>query len=665
MKFLTVISYIILAAAGFTAAAGQPADSTLLREVEVTAVRPEVEVIPVQTLGGDELRRLNSHNVADAMRYFAGVQIKDYGGMGGIKTINVRSMGSHHTGVVYDGVELGNAQNGQIDLGQFSLDNIAEISLHNGQRSEILQPARDFGSAGTVYMRTRRPEFAPGERFHLRATARTGSFDLINVGAVAEVRLSNRVNASVSVDGLNSSGKYKFRYRRFNRLGEVAYDTTAVRHNGDICALRSEANVYGTLTAGYWSAKLYNYSSNRGVPSAIVNNVWRRGERLRDNNSFAQASWQSSWGRFATLCNLKYSFYNTHYLNNDSRQQKVDNRYRQHEFYFSTANQWRIMAFWNVALSYDLQFNSMWADLYNFHTPQRISNLLALASSLNFSRVKFQLSGLATFVDDRVEGRAPEPTKKVVTPAACLSVNPLRSTSDLSVRAFAKQSFRMPTFNDLYYTDAGNAALKPERVTQFDCGLLYSRTRAAGMLTAARFSADAYMNLVTDKIVAYPKGQQFRWTMLNLGKVEIRGLDLSGMLTLNPVGSLFVTLRGQYTLQKAIDVTDSGSTYYRDQIPYVPLHSGSAAVSVRYGRWELNYSYVYVGERWNQHENTDANHMRPWQTSDASLAADFALGKVGLRAMVEVNNLMGRDYDVILNYPMPRRNYRLTVAVSI
>ena len=38
--------------------------------------------IPVQQLEGEELRRLSVHSVADAMRYFAGVQIKDYGGIG-------------------------------------------------------------------------------------------------------------------------------------------------------------------------------------------------------------------------------------------------------------------------------------------------------------------------------------------------------------------------------------------------------------------------------------------------------------------------------------------------------------------------------------------------------------------------------------------------------
>jgi vitamin B12 transporter len=49
------------------------------------------EVIPAQTLKEEELQRLNSFSVADAIRYFSGVQLKDYGGVGGLKTVNIRS----------------------------------------------------------------------------------------------------------------------------------------------------------------------------------------------------------------------------------------------------------------------------------------------------------------------------------------------------------------------------------------------------------------------------------------------------------------------------------------------------------------------------------------------------------------------------------------------
>ncbi len=74
------------------------------------------EVIPAQTLKEEEqFQRLNSFSVADAIRYFSGVQLKDYGGVGGLKTVNIRSMGTNHMAVFYDGIQLGNAQNGQVD----------------------------------------------------------------------------------------------------------------------------------------------------------------------------------------------------------------------------------------------------------------------------------------------------------------------------------------------------------------------------------------------------------------------------------------------------------------------------------------------------------------------------------------------------------------------
>ena len=77
-----------------------------VKETEIQKVnvykKSSKEILPVQTLSGEQLERLNSHSVADALRYFSGVQIKDYGGIGGLKTINIRSMGSQHVGVFYD-----------------------------------------------------------------------------------------------------------------------------------------------------------------------------------------------------------------------------------------------------------------------------------------------------------------------------------------------------------------------------------------------------------------------------------------------------------------------------------------------------------------------------------------------------------------------------------
>lgn len=640
-------------------------DSTyLLQEVLVTAQQPNRDIIPVQTLSGDELHRLNSNSVADALRYFSGVQVKDYGGVGGIKTVNIRSMGTNHTGVVYDGVELGNAQNGQIDLGQFSLDNIEALSLYNGQKSEILQPAKDFGSAGTIYMKTRKPIFNEGETYHARATIRIGSFDLLNPAALVELKLSERISASLSAEWINSSGKYKFRYRRVNPAGELAYDTTAVRQNGDINATRIELNTHGTLPAGSWTFKVYNYNSERGVPGAIVNNVWRRGERIWDTNSFAQGRYTGFFGKFTTLNNIKYAFYRTHYVNNDDKQVKVDNLYKQKEIYISSANEYEISEYWRISGSYDFLWNTLDADVYGFVKPNRISQFLSFATALNFDRIKTQASVLGTFIHDNIKGQQTPPDKHVLSPAVFLNGYPLKN-KDFSVRLFYKQSFRMPTFNDLYYADMGNSKLAPERVTQYNIGILYDHNSINSFISSSRLSCDVYYNKVKDKIVAYPKGQQFRWTMLNLGLVDIRGIDVTGLITINPSKELYLTGRVQYTFQRAIDITNPADNYYKDQIPYIPHHSGSAIANAQWKGWSLNYSWIYVGERYNQQENIRYNYTQPWYTSDISLSKDFRFGKVNLRGLIEVNNLLSQDYDVILNYPMPKRNYRFTITVEL
>ncbi len=645
--------------------AGTPLDSLSyqLKGVLVTARKPNEDIIPAQTLSGKELHRLNSNSVADALRYFSGVQVKDYGGVGGIKTVNIRSMGTNHTGVVYDGVELGNAQNGQIDLGQFSLDNIEALSLYNGQKSEILQPAKDFGSAGTIYIRTRTPVFNDGENYHARVTVRTGSFDLLNPSALIELKLSERISTSLSAEWINSSGKYKFRYRRVNPAGELAYDTTAVRQNGDINATRIELNTHGTLNSGSWNFKVYNYNSERGVPGAIVNNVWRRGERIWDTNSFAQGSYTGFFEKFTTLNNIKYAFYRTHYVNNDDKQVKIDNLYKQKEIYFSSANEYEVTNFWSVSASYDFMWNTLDADVYGFVKPDRISQYLSAATALNFNRIKIQASALGTFIHDKIRGQKAPADKHVFSPAIFMNGYPLRN-KDFSIRAFYKKSFRMPTFNDLYYADMGNSQLSPERVIQYNLGFLYDHN-STSLVSAARISADVYYNKVKDKIVAYPKGQQFRWTMLNLGLVDIRGIDVTGLLTLNPYRDLYLTVRAQYTFQRAIDITNPSDNYYRDQIPYIPRHSGAAVVNAQWKGWGLNYSWIYVGERYNQQENIRYNYTQPWYTSDVSLSKDFKLGRVNLRGLIEINNLLSQDYDVILNYPMPKRNYKFTLTVEI
>lgn len=662
MKRLIAIAMLgVVARSAF--ANGETQDSVRvhhIQEVVVTSRLISRETIPSQTLGGEELKKLNSLSVADALRYFSGLQLKDYGGVGGIKTVNIRSMGTNHLGIFYDGIELGNAQNGQIDLGQFSLDNVEEISLYNGQRSAIFQPASDFGNAGSVYIRTKAPRFMMGRRYNLLVRAKYGSSDTFRFSLLWEQKLSDHISSSLSTSVLTSSGRYKFRYRRVTEDNTVAYDTTAVRHNGDIWAFRIEENVRGGIADGYWNVKAYTYHSERGIPGAIVNNVWRRGERQWDHNTFGQAVFQKSFGdKFSTKALAKYAYYVTRYVNNDETQIHVDNTYRQQEMYFSTSNVYEILSKWSVSMSYDFKWNKLNANMVDFAFPHRYSNFVSLATALTLSRIQAQASLVEQVVKDHVKYGASSSSRSTLTPAFFVNVYPLESKL-LAVRAFAKKSFRMPTFNDLYYADMGNSKLNPESALQYDLGFVLNKDWKQGIVDHFRLQVDGYYNMVHDKIVAYPKGQQFRWTMLNLGKVHIKGVDAMAEVGLEPAKDWKVTARLQYTYQDARDVTDPNTSYYKDQIPYIPWNSGSAILALSWREWDLSYSFIYSGERYSQQENILYNHLQPWYTHDMSVVYHARRWS----ARLDVNNIFSQDYDVILNYPMPKRNYMLTLEYN-
>lgn len=640
-------------------------DSThVIAEVEVSARRSVTEIIAPQTLNGEQLQRFNSLSVADALRFFSGLQVKDYGGVGGLKTVNIRSMGSQHFGVYYDGVELGNAQNGQIDLGQYSMADVEEISLYNGNRSALFQTASDFGNAGSVYIRTIKPHFSSGETYHLKSHISYGSSNKLQLASLYQQKISESVSGSLSLGILSSDGKYKFRYKRKNYDGSLAYDTTAVRQNGDIFAFRGEGNLYGIIDKGCWTAKAYTYHSNRGIPGAIVNNVWRRGERLSDHNTFVQGWWQKDINAlYSAKMQGKVAFYNNHYVNREPSTMLVDNCYKQQEAYISTIHAFEITDSWNMSFAYDLKYNMMQSDMATFNEPTRLQNMASVATQFSFDWLKVQGSLFAVNVNDRQKNTSTAKHTAQLAPALFVSTNPF-NTSWLILRAFAKRSFRMPTFNELYYVEIGNALLKPELATQYDAGFIISKHYHT-FLHELSFQADAYYNNVKDKIVAYPKGSQFRWTMLNLGRVHIKGADVNANAVFVPAKDFELTLRGQYTYQDARDVTDANTSYYNDQIPYTPWHSGSVMLGLRWKQLTLNYSFIYTGERYSQQENILYNHLEPWYTNDVNITYDFRHKKTAYRLMLEVNNLLSQDYDVILNYPMPKRNYALSLDINI
>ena len=650
--------FLIIFLLHFFCVKAQKDSADSLREIEVKSqyAQPSVQsVTPLQTLRQADLEKINGSNIADAVQYFSGVQVKDYGGIGGLKTLSVRSLSANYTGVSYNGIMLNDAQNGQIDLGKISLDNIGEISLYNAQPTDMLQPARAFSYASVLALSTLNPVFGDSEKIKINAAFKTGSFGWINPSATIYYRLKPKLYAAFSAEWENANGKYNYTYQN----GSVT--EKGRRTNDAINAIRAEYRMqYAINDSNVISANAYYYNSQRGLPGAIIFYTTQGTQQEWDNNFFAQASWKKKFHRSELLINGKYNYAYTDYLDTTylNAQHRLEMIFHQREFYVSGAYDYQIFSFMKMAYAADFFVNNLHGNETDFATPTRYTLLNNISAQLQFSRLQISGNVLSTTVNNQVENGMKPANYRHFSPTVEFIFQPIKNIP-LRLRAFYKDIFRMPTFNDLYYTQVGNTNLKPEYTKQYNIGATWQSNWTI-FIQSLQLTADGYFNNITDMILAVPRQNIAQWSMQNIGKAYIKGLDLTAKLYFQPLGNWHFSLQANYTLQQALN-NDATSPEYKNEIPYTPNHFASFNFFVENHSFSFAYNALFSGSRYNAVYNSSGLLMPPWNTQDILLGYRLSRKKSAWKLTLELNNLFNRQYQIVSYYPMPGRNFRIGI----
>lgn len=639
------------------------ADSLYLPEVVITEKTKDRELrstTPIQVLSKNTIQNLNALQLSDAVKHFSGVAIKDYGGIGGLKTISVRGLGSSHTGINYNGLPVSDVQSGQIDIGRFSLDNVESITLNSGQNDNIFLPAKSFSSASELNINTNTPEFSNNNKINGKFSTKGGSFGLFNPAIKANLKLSDNLAASFSSEVTLANGKYPYTLY----YGEAGADSSSVerRDNSDVKNIRLETSLYAEFSPkSKGNINLYYYESERGLPGATIfyNTEGFSKQRLWDNTFFTQGHFEHNFSRKLMFqVNTKYNrgylkYYDPTYLGSDG---KIEDVFTQNEVYASTTALYRALENISFSLSSDVTNANMHSNRKSFATPSRFTTQTVIAAKWVSEHILATSSLLYTKTFESVKnGKAAENRSKL-TPHISISTKPF-TESDLRFRAFYKSSFRLPTFNDLYYPLIGYRDLQPEDAHQFNLGMTYGKS-------STTFSVDAYHNRVNNKIIAYPSGNLHQWTMLNMGKVHINGIDLSAESTIKVTQSIPLLLGVSYTFQQAIDKTDPNKSTWNHQIPYTPRHSGSSRVLFQLPWLNISYTLIWSGERYSNAYNSNEFRVKGYADHSVSFSKSIKAGNSSLDLGFEVLNLADKNYEVILNYPMPGRSYRWNISYN-
>lgn len=624
--------------------------------------------IPAQSLSAQSLQQLNTNSVGDVAAYFSGVLVKDYGGTGGLKTISVRGLGTASTGILYDGLPIANTQSGQIDLSRFSTTNVDKIELFQARLPDLLSPARSLSATSLLAISTSFTKLSRLEKPVLNAGVNVGSFGLWNPYASIKMPAGKRNIIGFNAEMLRSKGDYPFWVENGN-LTEKLF-----RKNSATQSFNSEFNFASLFKdSSYLETKAALNIADRSLPDAAIFFDNSSSQRMWNDDYFVQTRYRKSVsGNMNFIVFGKYSYSWLRYINPDflNNAGGINNKYEQQETYAGAALSKKWTPNFSVSLASDIAFAGLESNMEKFKKPNRISWWNAINAQWKNNRWEIAGSLLSTHINDKIAGGNAAKNIHQFSPTIWTSFKPVDGGPWL-LRAFYQNSFRMPTFNDLYYRLLGNLNLKPEYAAQYNLGATYTSYFAHPHLSSVNISVDAYYNEIRDKIIAIPGQNLFVWTMVNKGRVIIKGVDIGAEGSGDLSQKIKWFFRGAFTFQNAKDYSNPQASDYKERIPYSPDVSGSAIASISYQSWKMGYNLLSSGMRYAPGGNNYANEMKEWFMHSAFLSKSFKVKDTKLLLHAGVNNftnqlkkISNKNIEIVKGYPMPGISWQLGITLN-
>ena len=630
-----------------------------LQEVPVTADRTAgARAVSAQKTADSRLMQATgSLQVSDVLKYFSGATVKDYGGVGGLKTVSVRGLGASHTAVAYDGIIITDNQTGQIDLGKFSSSQTESVRMVSGPDNDMLQTAAMAAQAASITVSPERPRLN-GKKNDIHAGQMYGSFNTISVNANTAFNLSEGNNLSVLSDWLYTDGDYPYIQNNGNS------SALKTRRNSDVSRFRTEAAWFSTIDGNTdLTVRSYIYLSRQGLPANILYNDNAASERLWNREGFIQASYKKELSERLTLkANTKYGLTYTRYLNSTTNNStgSTDNRYTEHEGYLSGVVLYRLTDRLSASAALDGRISKL--DDNKPHQASPLRTTINTSAAVKYASERLVLTGRLNGVvtTEKTKNRKAAGNYTHLSPVAGANWI-IWPAAGLHLRASYVNTYRLPTFNDLYFEQIGRRDLRPERAAVTSAGIVFEKELQALSIS---FYADAYNSSVRDRILAVPGKNTAIWMMKNIGHVVTHGFE-TGLDVISTDCRIRPAAKLSYTYQRAMDKTDSQGTTWNHQLPYTPRHSASAVAWIETPLINASCNLLYSGDYYSNGYNGPQYHMPSYYELGFSLWKSFESIDIPVTVKVECINLTDYRYELVANYPMPGRQLRLTLTADL
>ncbi len=588
----------------------------------------------VQHIDSDFIKKTNGSRLADVLNTANHVFVKSYGGNSALKTISLNGLSAENTLILLNGVRLNSFQNSQFDLSMLSKEYIESIELMPSGNSA------SYGSdaaGGVINIKTSMLSvFREGLPFSAGITAEAGSYGFRKYN----ISLSGRHrNSGINASYFNESSDDNFNYYYFNGMENVMKD----RMNNSY----SKDNFYLDYIFNNEAVKLslvtYYDFTNRSLPGIETGSEPSNSYQI-DKNWNTIISFEKQ-GKNVFNANLNYQNNLTNYSPYPGEIDFYRNIvYSANASYMIRNEGFKILMggdFTSALINSDNLSGNMKRNTAAFYISNetKISESITLFPSARFENIS-------------------DISKQVLTGKIGINYKPFNSNI-LILKSSAGNSFRSPSFNDLYWKTGGNPALQPEKSFNLEAGIL----TVFNLLGVNKLEASySYTNAV-DKIVWVP-GNSVYWSPLNLGSSVSNIFSITLNSEFKTGNSSVLKTNINYSRNSSVKSSEdyAGDPSYNKQLIYIPRDLLKLYLDYSYYKFGITASGLLMGKRFTDFENT--NVMNPDFILDGSIYLNTILAGINTGFRFEINNITNENYQVISGYPMPLRNYKFTINLK-
>jgi len=579
-----------------------------------------------------------------------GVNVKRYGGLGQLSTVSIRGSSSEQVLVLLDGIRLNTGEGGSVDFSTIPVESIEKIEVIRGGGTTL------YGSdaiGGVVNIITRKPE-RPAD---LSAAFTYGSLNTLKGWLTASGK-TKWVSGLMSFTHFQSDGDFRYVTPEFYLTnGQTEGGQEATRRNNEFFSDNLLLKADFALTRNM-NLTLNNdfFYTDRGQAGTVYDLRLVAHQNLLRNLSHIRLEKRKllfpDLNVFLTLFNQ----YDRNHFTDPERDDPIDTVTRDYA-YGVQAGADLYVEFWKtshgLAFQGEFQREQLEDDVLpgqeSFGNPTRTSYQWHLQDEVVLPGERLSLVPAVHYEESTDFGG--HWTGKIGAMA--------KPWQWLSLRTNFENSYRIPSFNELYFPDQGyirgNPDLEPERGLNLDAGFGLDFSRFF-------FQAAYFRNWIEESIIWLPVTRNLVMPV-NTGPVDQWGVEMD--TEVRPLDFLFLSVN--YTFLHAI-AEQTG-----EQQSGRPRHTVNFRASLQNDLGEIYAEGQYMSSIPIHFTDTAKNWVNPRTVVDLGVTLNLLALPVLKRVEwmhkwtlnFEVKNVGNVSaYDTVF-FPLPGRMFFVTILAGL